>query len=197
MKLLQNVLVLAADTQDGTPEARALPASVVTVAVSPEDAERVGLAMENGTFRLVLRRPDDNSFSHKTFTTLADVLTPPRRTEDQVPDEKIVEEPVKPAETKPAETKPEELPAEKWESIPAPQVRRHVVTIREGDRVRYETYELDDDFDEPQAGKQPGQGGPGGQNPGPAKLDPRVQSGGSQPVVASYQQPAASSRRER
>jgi pilus assembly protein CpaB len=196
MKLLQNVLVLAADTQDGTPETRALPASVVTVAVTPEDAERVGLAMENGTFRLVLRRPDDNSFSHKTYTTLADVLTPPRRPEEMPPDEKIGEEPVKPAE-KVAETKPEELPAEKWESIPAPQVRKHVVTIREGDRVRYETYELDDDFDEPQTGKQPTRGGPGGQNPGPAELDPRVQSGGTQPVVASYQRPAASPRRER
>src|SRR5262249_6481581 len=150
----------------GTPETRALPASVVTVAVTPEDAERVGLAMENGTFRLVLRRPDDNTVSPKTFTTLEQVLTPSRGTPEQVGEGGVGE---------PLEKGFEEPPQDgKWEPIPAPQRRVHVVTIREGDKVRTESYELEDESDEPPAGRQPGQGGAGGQNAGPATLDSRV-----------------------
>src|SRR5438309_2345178 len=65
-----NVLVLAADTQDGGVDgARAIPASVVTLALTPDDTQRVSLASEHGTLRLVLRdRLDDAKESDKVMT---------------------------------------------------------------------------------------------------------------------------------
>jgi len=138
MELLQNVLVLAADMQDTTSETRALPASVVTVAVSPEDVKRVSLAMENGTFRLVLRQPNDTVINTKSeMVKLSDLWSKRERTER-------IEEVLPPT----GEEKDLDAPRvteEKWEPIPAPQIRRHVVTRREGERQWKEVYELDED----------------------------------------------------
>jgi pilus assembly protein CpaB len=153
MKLLQNVLVLAADQQDGTPETRALPASVVTVAVTPEDAERVGLATQNGSFYLVLRRPDDNTINNeKQFTTLWEVVNPKRQQEKA---EDVIPEAIEPKKDGDGPPVVEDENA-KWEPIPAPQVRRHTVTRREGDRQWKEVYELpdEDDFEELPTGPQ-------------------------------------------
>ena len=138
MKLLQNVLVLAADTTDGAIDGKAIPASVVTLALTPKDAERVSLASESGTLRLVLRRPDDESIDKSKATKLSDLAKEPAQQE----------EPLKIAEAEPVLPAPDEKVAdEKWEAIPAPQVRLHVVWIREGDRIRKEVYELPDEDD--------------------------------------------------
>ena len=60
--VVSNVTVLAAGTQYG-PEAgkegQAVPSSVVTLLVSPEDAEKVGLASSEGQILLTLRNPLD------------------------------------------------------------------------------------------------------------------------------------------
>jgi pilus assembly protein CpaB len=58
--LLENVLVLAADDQaQRDPNRPAMPASTVTVALNPQDAELVTLAQEMGSLRLILRGPGD------------------------------------------------------------------------------------------------------------------------------------------
>jgi pilus assembly protein CpaB len=58
--LLENVLVLAADDQaQRDPNRPTMPASTVTVALSPQDAELITLAQEMGSLRLILRGPDD------------------------------------------------------------------------------------------------------------------------------------------
>jgi pilus assembly protein CpaB len=136
MKLLQNTLVLAADMQDRVVEGRAVPASVVTLALTPKDAERVSLASENGTLRLVLRRPDDDSISKAEPTKLSDVI----RVKKDV--EKVVEAaPVPDVGDEPAPAVEES----RWEPIPAPQPRRHTVTRREGDRQWKEVFELEEE----------------------------------------------------
>jgi pilus assembly protein CpaB len=147
MKLLQNVLVLAADTTDGQVDTRAMPASVVTLALTPKDAERVSLATENGTLRLVLRQPGDEKVYSQERTTLADILGKkgPKEeevTEEQPPegrqpdrmDPKVVQE-------LPEGTEPEE---HMWEPIPAPQRKQHVVWYRDGNRVWKEVFDLEE-----------------------------------------------------
>jgi pilus assembly protein CpaB len=60
--VLSNVLVLTAGTkfdQDQAKDGKAQPSSVVTLAVSPDDAERVALASSEGKISLALRNPLD------------------------------------------------------------------------------------------------------------------------------------------
>ena len=136
MKLLQNTLVLAADMQDQAAEGRAVPASVVTLALTPKDTERVSLASEHGTLRLVLRRPDDDSISKAERTKLSDVIRADKKDEPKV----VEAMPIPDLEgDKVAEDGP------RWEPIPAPQPRRHVVTRREGDKQWKETFELEEE----------------------------------------------------
>ncbi len=54
--ILQNVLVLAVDTVSTRPDDKnAIVASTITVALTPEQAEKVSLAGEMGTLRMILR----------------------------------------------------------------------------------------------------------------------------------------------
>jgi len=60
--ILQNVLVLAADTVDGTtkdPSAKTIQAQTVTLAAYPEEGARLALASSMGELRLLLRHPGD------------------------------------------------------------------------------------------------------------------------------------------
>jgi Flp pilus assembly protein CpaB len=60
--LLENILVLAADTRSTKSDnSAAMPASVVTVALNPDDVLRVNMAKEFGSLSLALRRMGDNS----------------------------------------------------------------------------------------------------------------------------------------
>src|SRR5262245_28106019 len=71
--LLQNVLVLAADgINRPTGEGTAIVASVVTLALTPDDARRVNLAAHNGTLSLVVRVPGDNTLVKDDTTTLTE-----------------------------------------------------------------------------------------------------------------------------
>lgn len=63
MLLLENVLVLAADQNMNLPDGKALPATVVTLAVTGEDALRLNLAKEQGPLSLALRKFNDKSKS--------------------------------------------------------------------------------------------------------------------------------------
>src|SRR5262245_25997830 len=64
-----NVLVLAAGTkfdQEQAKDGKAQPSTVVTLAVSPSDAERVALASSEGKISLALRNPLDVAPTERT-----------------------------------------------------------------------------------------------------------------------------------
>jgi pilus assembly protein CpaB len=74
--LLEDVLVLAADTNTVRDEnGRAMPASVVTVALKPEDALKVAMTRELGTLSLVLRKFNDKSKAERDRLTVAQILS--------------------------------------------------------------------------------------------------------------------------
>jgi len=67
-----NVQVLTAGTrydQESAREGKALPSSVVTLMVSPSDAELVGLAASEGQIMLTLRNPLDTAVTPTTGTS--------------------------------------------------------------------------------------------------------------------------------
>lgn len=73
-----NVQVLAAGTaleQDKAKSGQAMPSSVVTLLLSPEDAERVVLAANDGAVMLALRNPLDQEPTRTDGTRLASLAT--------------------------------------------------------------------------------------------------------------------------
>ncbi|MFN7917560.1 MAG: Flp pilus assembly protein CpaB [Vicinamibacterales bacterium] len=73
-----NVQVLAAGTaleQDKAKSGQAMPSSVVTLLLSPEDAERVVLAANDGAVMLALRNPLDQEPTRTDGTRLASLTT--------------------------------------------------------------------------------------------------------------------------
>lgn len=73
-----NVQVLTAGTaleQDKAKSGQAMPSSVVTLLLSPEDAERVVLAANDGAVMLALRNPLDMEPTKTTGTRLASLAT--------------------------------------------------------------------------------------------------------------------------
>lgn len=67
--VVSNVQVLAAGTkydQDAAKEGQAMPSTVVTLLVQPEDAEKIGLASNQGQIMLTLRNPLDTAVADST-----------------------------------------------------------------------------------------------------------------------------------
>jgi pilus assembly protein CpaB len=128
--LLQNVLVLAADgAKTATDDKAAMPANVVTLALTPEEVRRVALADASGVMKLVLRLPGDTKVDKEDTTTLTQVVTGGGKNEKP----KVDEEP----EAVPALPTPE----------PKPEVKprkTHVVWFRQGDRQWKEVFFLDE-----------------------------------------------------
>jgi pilus assembly protein CpaB len=174
-RLLQNVLVLAADTRKNALEdGGAMPASVVTLALTPEDTQRVSLASEHGTLRLVLRRPDDNTVTEDQRPyTVADLIKNRRSQRTEVKEEPLVDVP--------PVTRPEPTVAPKEDPEPVVQAkprRTHVVWFQQGPRQWKEVFYLDDNGNvitddvqrhEPEAGAAPA---PGDQPAAPAPRNP-------------------------
>ena len=79
--VVSNVQVLASGTrtdQNPQPNAKAVPSTVVTLLVTPADAERISLAASVGRIMLTLRHPLDQSITDTTGTRVASLLgTPP------------------------------------------------------------------------------------------------------------------------
>ncbi len=75
--VVSNVQVLASGTrtdQNPQPNARAVPSTVVTLLVTPADAERISLASSVGRIMLTLRHPLDQSITDTTGTRVASLL---------------------------------------------------------------------------------------------------------------------------
>jgi pilus assembly protein CpaB len=76
--VVSNVQVLASGTkfdQDAAKEGQAMPTSVVTLLVKPEDAERIGLASNQGQIMLTLRNPLDTDPTPSAGTRMSNLTT--------------------------------------------------------------------------------------------------------------------------
>jgi len=129
--LLQNVLVLAADTQvnrpdDGKP---AIVATTVTVALKPEDILKVNLVKEFGPLSLALRKFGDNQKSELPKFSL----------EEFIGESKGAKETTEIAEV---------LPKEKTVTAPVangPKTKTHVVWQFNGDKAEQVEFTLDEE----------------------------------------------------
>jgi len=82
--LLENVLVLAADAVSNRPtENQAMPASVVTLALTPEEMLKVNIAKEQGAISLALRRFGDTKKYEGGKMTYDTVLTGQKTPDDE------------------------------------------------------------------------------------------------------------------
>jgi Flp pilus assembly protein CpaB len=138
IRLLEDVIVLAADSQDAAGETKAMVASVVTVALSPDDALKITEALATGELRLVLRNFEDR-------TTAKDVAKAPAEVDPPQPPREVVKgdrdrRDVKPAEDpKVADQQP---PGAQKKSLP-PGVRKIAVTQSNGQESKTYHYWVD------------------------------------------------------
>ena len=78
--IVSNAQVLTAGTkydQDQAKDGKPMPATVVTLLVTPTDAERIALASTEGSIMLALRNPLDSKPTETTGTRLASLLGAP------------------------------------------------------------------------------------------------------------------------
>jgi Flp pilus assembly protein CpaB len=74
MTILQNVLVLATDLEDGREGEKAKIASTVTLAVKPDEAQKLTLAASQGELCLKLRKYGDEEIHHTRQITVQDLI---------------------------------------------------------------------------------------------------------------------------
>jgi pilus assembly protein CpaB len=148
--LLQNVLVLAADTNDQRGENKAMLANTVTFALTPEECVIASLAQSTGVLRLILRRPEEN----KTLDTaptmkIGQLLSGKGLNPRQGPEpEDDHFGPFSGIATKvnipdvPGTKKPD--PVTVKAEPPAPRWRKHTLTIWNGEHPSRHTFYLDE-----------------------------------------------------
>jgi pilus assembly protein CpaB len=73
--VLQDIPVLAAGTQMEVKEGESVPVHVVTLEVTPEQAEKLALAATRGKIRLALRRAGDAKIAATKGITTADLIS--------------------------------------------------------------------------------------------------------------------------
>lgn len=133
--LLQNVLVLAADqTIHADTNKGAMPATTVTVALTPEEAQKVTLARQMGTLSLALRSFEDRQKVDVAKTTVEGLLGGSNRSDETMEFPSLPVVPDVPPEPKKTE---EPMPE-------APKFRTHVVTVINGSRQEQIEYKLDE-----------------------------------------------------
>jgi len=189
--LLADVLVLAADaTSVRDPDGKAMPASVVTLALSQVDLMKVELAKRYGPLTLVLRKLGDKTPLPDQESLTGDELLKGSAKDDS--NGKKTRPGTGQAEVGPngeplgniPDLNPQTgNPANKKVEPPQPKRYYHVVTIRQGDKVTRHVVEVDargnpvfDDVPGEQLTPPPGVEGkpqdqPQGNNPQPAKKD--------------------------
>ena len=128
-RLLQDVLVLAADQKFEREERGALPATTVTLALTPEDIQKVSLVKEFGTLSLALRKFDENQKTDLPSFSIEDWLNDGKNK----PLEVVAEEPV---EKIPVHIEP---PARLL-----PSNKKHVVITYNGSLLELTEFTLDE-----------------------------------------------------
>ena len=73
--VLQDIPVLAAGTQMEVKEGESVPVKVVTLEVTPEEAEKLAMAVTKGKIRLALRRAGDNKTAVTRGITTGDLIS--------------------------------------------------------------------------------------------------------------------------
>lgn len=120
--VVSNVQVLTAgtryDQEKARQDARPIPTSVVTLLVSPEDAERIALAQSEGRITLTLRNPLDNAPTETSGIRMAGLMGSP-----VAPVQPAVERPAAPRR---AVAKPEPAP------VPTPAAQPYTVEAIRG-----------------------------------------------------------------
>jgi pilus assembly protein CpaB len=148
--ILQNMLVLAVDTVSNRDnQMTSMLGSTVTLAATPEEAQRLALAEATGELRLTLRTPEDTKIVHLPGSKMEDLGKPVRdasalREEDAsavVSAPPVPPLPPLPKEAPPPLTltqKPPEKPAEQ-----GPPAQTHTMLLVSGDYTQKEVFTLD------------------------------------------------------
>jgi pilus assembly protein CpaB len=145
--LLENVLVLAADTQTQRDDTgRAMPANVVTVALKPEDVLKLELAKQLGTISLTLRGFNDSAKSEVTTFSAQQLHT------GAAPGKDTVEE----ADGGPPQNVSLPLPTPRVEPVAAKKdAGKYFMRIIEGDQQRQVPFAIDAAPGSPEAQQAP------------------------------------------
>jgi pilus assembly protein CpaB len=147
--ILENVLVLAADQRTSRDESgSAMPAAVVTFALSPEDAMTLMLAREVGPLSLALRKTGDVRRVAVNKVTMADLRNGTQGFKDAENSDGASEANTGhsgPVVALPPLNAGDAKPAEMLKADAAPLGQQHNLTLIEGDRVRQVPYLLDKD----------------------------------------------------
>jgi len=144
--LLEDVVVLAADSASSVNEnGGAMPASVVTVALTQEEALKVTLASSNGELKLMLRNMDDKSTGDKDRLSMTELI----KGKADKPKEIAAEEPPHPGFRQEYGRgqkfdEPEAKPEVKPEVKQLPKATKHILNIRSGATLKAHEYWLDE-----------------------------------------------------
>jgi pilus assembly protein CpaB len=151
--ILQNMLVLAVDmVAQRDHQTTAMLGSTVTLAATPEEAQRLSLASALGELRLTLRSPEDNKIVHLPGSRWEDLGKPVHDNlsgkEDDAPPV-VSAPPVPPLPPLPKDAPPpitvaEKPPEKKPEPAPAPPPpETHTMTIISGEYTQKAVFTLD------------------------------------------------------
>jgi pilus assembly protein CpaB len=148
--LLENVLVLAADQATQRPDGQnAMPASIVTVALSPADAELITLAQDIGSLKLVLRGYGDTKPTKTEGvkgSTIADGSFRDRdKNAKKAKDDSASDDSPSALIKKVLDIKDDKKDDDKKATVAAaPKTTTHVLTIYNGDQGRRYPYKLNE-----------------------------------------------------
>src|SRR5262245_9372359 len=146
--VLQNMLVLAADTQDNrNPDQRVIIAQTVTVAATVEEAARLTLASSVGELRLALKGNGDTKRIGPVVARASDLDKPLSREGSEKADQDVAPaSPTPPLPVLPADDKAPQVEQAKAPIVEKPR-KRHVMTIINGLEKRKEHFHDEDDDD--------------------------------------------------
>ncbi len=147
--ILQNMLVLAVDTQDQRPtDTKTIAGQTVTLAATPEESTRLSLAQSIGELRLLLKSGGDSKHTYEVVSTEKDLARPLSGADDKEREEaRAAASPTVTLPTVPLE-EPKVTPRVE-EKIEPKKRKRHVMTIvTAGNRERAVFLLGDEDVDE-------------------------------------------------
>lgn len=141
--ILQNMLVLAVDTiANRDNQTNSILGSTVTLAATPEEAQRLSLAAALGELRLTLRTPDDNKIVRLPTSRSDDLGKPTRDNPGAKEDEATQALSAPPVPPLPKDAPPPLTVVETPQPPKAPPIT-HTLTMVNGDYVQKAVFTLD------------------------------------------------------
>jgi len=143
--LLEDVIVLAADTRaNPAEEGGAIIASVVVVAVSPDDANVLTAALDGGTVRLLLRNFDDKASSDAKTARLKSIQKGQRGEPKKVETPQVAQDGPDLKRDDPGQREHTLPEAPEGSKKKAPALKKVTVTVKNGTDIRYHHYWVDE-----------------------------------------------------